>query len=102
MRQGRRSPPTSQAAIYEIRVQGQLDPSWRAWLNGMTIHCEVEGDRGPVTTLAGELSDQAALRGLLVRLWNLNLALISVDRKDSTCGSGRKVNHDSPLHALSG
>ena len=102
MHPGRRSSPVSHAAVYQIRVQGRLDPSWRAWLHGMTIRCEAEGDGGPVTTLTGELPDQAALRGLLVRLWNLNLALISVARKDSTCGSERKVNHGSPLHALSG
>jgi hypothetical protein len=61
--------------MYQIKIQGSLDHSWSAWFNDMRITCE-----GDVTTITGVVPDQAALRGLLDRIWNLNLALISVAR----------------------
>ena len=60
--------------VYQIKVQGRLDESWSGWFNGMAITLE-----GDTTTLTGAVVDQAALRGLLSRLWDLNLALISVN-----------------------
>ena len=62
---------------YEIRVPGQLDESWSDWAGGMTIAVEAEGVGPPVTTLTGVV-DQAALHGLLRRLYSLGLPLISV------------------------
>ena len=67
-----------QPAIYQIKVPGELDESWSDWLAGMTITVESEGDDLPVTTLTGAL-DQAALHGLLRRLYSLGLPLISVN-----------------------
>ena len=64
-----------QAARYQIVVQGRLDEGWSEWLDGMTM-----GFEHGVTTLIGTVADQAALRGLLTRIWDLNLTLISVDR----------------------
>jgi len=64
-------------ATYQITVPGELDESWSDWAGGMTITVESEGDDPPVTTLTGNL-DQAALQGLLRRLYSLGLALISV------------------------
>ena len=64
-------------ATYQISVPGELDESWSDWVEGMTITVESEGDGPPVTTLTGTL-DQAALRGLLRRLYSLGLPLISV------------------------
>ena len=61
--------------VYQIKIQGNLDHSWSAWFNGLRITCE-----GNVTTMTGVVPDQAALRGLLDRIWNLNLTLISVAR----------------------
>ena len=70
-----------QPATYQIRVPGELGENWSDWAGGMTIKVESEGDgegnRHPVTTLAGTL-DQAALQGLLRRLYSLGLPLISV------------------------
>jgi hypothetical protein len=58
----------------EICVQEQLDPGWAEWLEGFTItHCE-EGE----TLIAGSVSDQAALYGLIARLRDLGVKLISV------------------------
>jgi len=64
-------------ATYQIQVPGHLDESWSDWAGGMAITIECEGDGPPVTTLTGTL-DQAALQGLLRRLYSLGLPLISV------------------------
>jgi hypothetical protein len=72
----------STAAIYEIRVQGELDPGWEAWLGGLTMAVDPAGDHA-ATTLTGPVPDQSALRGLLCRLWDLNLRLVSVRRLEA-------------------
>ncbi len=57
----------------EIVVKGHLDPHWSEWLEGMTITHTAEG-----TVLCGTVADQSALYGLLSRLRDLGLTLISV------------------------
>lgn len=64
-------------ATYQIKVPGQLDQSWSDWGAGLAVAVESEGDDPPVTTLTGTF-DQAALQGLLRRLYSLGLPLISV------------------------
>ncbi len=64
----------AQCRVYQIKVQGRLDESWSGWFDRMDITVE-----GNTTTLTGAVVDQAALRGLLSKLWDLNLALISVN-----------------------
>jgi hypothetical protein len=59
---------------YEIRLQGRLDPRWSAWFDGLTLTAEADG----TTVLAGPVIDQAALHGVLTRLRDLGLPLISV------------------------
>ena len=71
-------------ATYQIKVPGELDESWLDWAGGMTITVESGGAGPPVTTLTGTV-DQAALQGLLRRLYSLGLPLISVICVD--CGS---------------
>ena len=66
-----------QPATYQIRVPGALDESWADWIGNMTVTVESEEDDPPVTRLTGEL-DQAALHGVLRRLYTLGLPLISV------------------------
>jgi hypothetical protein len=78
MKQARQELTLSQPAAYEIRVPGELDPSWSDWAGGMAIAVESEGDGPPVTTLTGMVADQAALQGLLRRLYSLGLPLLSV------------------------
>jgi hypothetical protein len=60
---------------YQIRVEGELGVEWSDWFEGLSMSLD-----GQVTTLTGPVADQAALRGILEKLWNLNLALISVAR----------------------
>ena len=70
-------PTLDRPATYQIKVPGALDESWSVWVEGVTITVEHEGDSPPVTALTGPL-DQAALHGLLRRLYSLGLPLISV------------------------
>ena len=58
----------AQPATYQIQVPGHLDESWSEWAGGMKITVE-SGDDGPTTTLTGVVADQAALQGLLRRLF---------------------------------
>ena len=63
-------------AYYEIEVEGHLDPRWSDWFAGLKLtHPE-----GGTTLLSGSLPDQAALYGLIERIRDLNLTLISVSR----------------------
>jgi hypothetical protein len=63
--------------IYEIRVRGELDRDWQSWFSGLAVTVTAAADRPPTTTLVGPVADQAALRGILCRLWDLNLVLLS-------------------------
>ncbi|MGI5837222.1 MAG: hypothetical protein ACOX87_12155 [Chloroflexota bacterium] len=65
---------------YRINVQGRLDESWSHWLSGMSVAVERMDNGVSITTLTGPVADQSALRGILNRLWDLNLTLISVNR----------------------
>lgn len=62
--------------VYDIVIEGQLSPQWAAWFDGLTIQNEPTGE----TRLTGLLSDQAALYGVLAKIHDLNLALVSVGR----------------------
>ena len=66
-----RSPEPDQ---YVIRVQGHLPPRWAAWFDGMTVTAEGDG----ITALSGPVVDQSALHGLLQRVQDVGLQLISV------------------------
>ena len=65
-------------ATYQIKVPGHLDERWSDWAGGMTVTVEYEEDGPTITILTGSL-DQAALQGLLRRLYSLGLPLISVN-----------------------
>ena len=77
MNKVRQRPTLDRPATYQIQVPGELDESWSDWVGEMTIRVESEGEGPPVTTLTGSL-DQAALQGLLRRLYSLGLPLVSV------------------------
>ncbi|HSR34172.1 MAG TPA: hypothetical protein VLY63_26700 [Anaerolineae bacterium] len=66
--------------FYEIRVEGHLGNSWSPWFEGMTIHHKEGGE----TVLSGVLADQAALHGVLIKIRDLGLPLVSVTRSEQT------------------
>ena len=72
-----------QRAVYEILIQGELDQSWQQWFNGLTVTPGRTSDQAPVTTLTACVADQAALRGMLCKLWDLNLTLVSLRRVEA-------------------
>ena len=71
---------TNQPSYYEIKILGELDGRWATWFSDLTITRTHTSDQPPITILIGPVSDQAALRGILCKLWDLNLTLISVRR----------------------
>ena len=64
---------------YQIIVEGELDASWADWLGGFVIRTERRSDGCGVTCLFGP-ADQPALRGLLNKLWDMNLDVVSLQR----------------------
>jgi hypothetical protein len=65
---------TSQPIVYQIRIKGHLDREWTDWFEGLTITLEEDGD----TLLTGSVIDQAALHGLLKKVRDLGMPLVSV------------------------
>ncbi len=77
--------------IYQIRIKGQLGRQWTDWFEGLAITLEEDGD----TLLTGPVVDQAALHGLLKKVRDLGVTLISVNRLDP--GQAQKatsLDHD--------
>ena len=68
----------AEAGAYEIRVKGHLDGRWAAWFDGLVLTTDDDG----TTLLRGQVADQAALHGLLHRMRDLGLPLVSVVQVD--------------------
>ena len=64
-------------AVYEFKVAPSLSNQWSAWFDGLNITCDEQGN----TLLSGIIVDQSALHGVLVKIRDLNLVLLSVLRK---------------------
>jgi len=77
------------AAQYEIRVAGVLDSRWGAWFDGLQI-----SSQGEETVICGLLADQPALHGLLTKVRDLGLCLISVRRLDAGQPENSRPEHD--------
>jgi hypothetical protein len=80
-------PPTrhpNDSERYEIRITGYLDARWAAMFDGLALIHEADG----TTLLTGPVTDQAALHGLLQRVRDLGVPLVSVNRADPDLGSG--------------
>jgi len=67
---------SGQSVVYQIRLKGHLDSQWTDWFDGLTITLEEDGD----TLLTGPVVDQAALHGLLKKVRDLGMPLVSVNR----------------------
>ena len=66
----------NQQLCYEIRLKGHLDSQWTDWFGGLTITLEDDG----TTLLSGPVADQAALHGLIKKVRDLGMPLVSVNR----------------------
>lgn len=73
-------PDTDLTAVYRIKFRGWLKESWSDWFDGMTIEYCIEAGEKPVTTLTGCIPDQSALYGVLNKIRDLGLRLLSVER----------------------
>ena len=71
-----------QPVVYLIRIKDYLDPEWTDWFEGMTITLEKDGN----TLLSGAVIDQAALHGLLKKVRDLGLTLVSIAQVQSNKG----------------
>ena len=69
-----RTADTSQPTVYQIRVKGHLGSQWKDWFGGLTVTLEDNGE----TLLTGPVADQAALHGLLRKMRDLGMPLVSV------------------------
>jgi len=72
---------TSKKSIYQIKVSGIFDIRWRSWLNNMEQTTEFDTNGNPITVLEGPIGDQSELRGLMIKIWDLNMALNSINKK---------------------
>ena len=72
-------PDRSESGRYEIRLAGHLDAHWTAWFDGLTVSYKNDG----TTVISGQIVDQAALHGLLQKVRDLGLPLVSVGKVDS-------------------
>ena len=68
----------TQPVHYEITVQGVLGPRWSDWFDGLQLTSDADGR----TTITGPVADQAALHGLLTRIRDLGLPLLTVRRAE--------------------
>jgi hypothetical protein len=69
-----------QAALYQIEVVGHLDIEKATWFEGLSLACGYGEDGTPITSMTGEVLDQAALHGLLTVIRDLGLPLLAVSR----------------------
>ena len=87
-------PDSVQPMVYQIRVKGHLDSQWTDWFGGLTITLEENGD----TLLTGPVIDQAALHGLLKKVRDLGMPLVSVSPVEpdppTTLGTGQADQSD--------
>jgi hypothetical protein len=74
-----------QPVVYQIRIKGQLGPQWTDWFEGLIITQEEDGN----TLLTGPVIDQAALHGILKRVRDLGMPLLSVNSVESGQEKGK-------------
>ena len=83
----------SQPVVYQIRIKGHLGREWTAWFEGLTIMLEKDGD----TLLTGPVVDQAALHGLLKKVRDLGMPLVSVSPIEPGQADTSDVKPPSPI-----
>jgi len=77
--------------VYQIRIKGHLGARWTGWFEGLTITLEEDGD----TLLTGTVIDQAALHGLLKKVRDLGMPLLSVNSVEPAGKTCQMSNHEA-------
>jgi hypothetical protein len=87
------TPDSHEAGRYEIRLTGHLDAHWTAWFDGLAVTHQGDG----TTVISGQIADQSALHGVLQRVRDLGLPLISVirDEPDQPNTAGAEAGNQS-------
>ncbi|OGO23381.1 MAG: hypothetical protein A2144_01050 [Chloroflexi bacterium RBG_16_50_9] len=70
----------SEEARYEIHLKGHLDERWAARFEGMSINNNLDPQGFPITVLSGVVADQAALHGVLIKIRDIGIPVISINR----------------------
>ena len=76
--------------VYQIRIKGHLDQQWTDWFEGLTITLEEDGN----TVLTGTVVDQAALHGLLKKVRDLGMPLLSVNSTGPGTQDSKQAAHE--------
>lgn len=82
------TPDRHEAGRYEVRLTGHLGAHWAAWFDGLTVRRESDG----TTVISGQVADQAALHGLLQRVRDLGLPLVSVTQVEADQPDAPTIN----------
>ncbi len=82
-----------QPVVYQIRIKGHLSRQWKDWFEGLTITLEEDGD----TLITGPVVDQAALHGLLKKVRDLGMPLVSVSPVEPGQADASDVKPPSPI-----
>ena len=82
---------------YELRIEGHLDRHWSAWFGGLDLTHDADG----TTTLRGVVTDQSELHGLLAKVRDLGVTLVSVMLLDTGCRDAGTARQQ-PLHVTGG
>jgi len=85
---------THESTWYEIRLRGHLDARWTAWFDGLNLSREGDG----TTRIRGPVADQAALHGLLQRVRDLGLPLLTVRQVEPQPANGPDSDADTAPH----
>lgn len=92
MNQGRKPHKFDTPARYRIRIEGPLDKRWSECLCGMAISSAKRAGKPTVTTLTGELTDMAALMGVLNTVYDLGFTLLKVERLAGSGPAGDSID----------
>lgn len=89
----RPNPDLKQPTVYQIRIKGYLSQQWMNWFDGLTIKLEENGD----TLLTGPVVDQAALHGILKKVRDLGMPLLSINSVETgkqDASDNKQVTHE--------